>query len=157
MEIWKDVTDFKGHYQVSNRGRVRSLKFGRIKILKQYPNPKGYQIVWLFEQGKRRGCTVHRLVCELFIGHSSQCVNHMDGDTSNNKLENLEYCSQAENIAHGHRLRGKKRGVWKDRNKYCAVLSVKNKRHYLGSAHTKEEAYKLYYRAYLIYYEVPPW
>lgn len=103
-EIWKPVPGFEGLYEVSNLGRLKSYKQDpRGKIL-NLTNAKGdYLRVVLQGIGKQRKSTsVHRLVAEAFIPNESGLpeVNHKDGNRQNNKAENLEWCTTAENIRH---------------------------------------------------------
>lgn len=112
MEVWKDVPNYEGLYQVSNEGRVCSLprisykcykKRGKAAYKKQGAfltgtiQSSGYKIVGLVG-GKKK--LVHRLVMHAFRGHSDLSCNHIDGDKLNNHLSNLEYCSHKENIRH---------------------------------------------------------
>ena len=89
-EIWKDIPGYEGLYQVSNLGQVRSLKFGKIKILKQ-EDKNGYKRIQL----KKKHFLVHRLVAICFIDNplNYPIINHKDEDPSNNKIDNLEWCS----------------------------------------------------------------
>ena len=104
-EIWKDIKDYEGHYQVSNLSRVKSIKFGKEIILKQ--NIKGgYYSVVLSKNGIVKNYLVHRLVAEAFIDNTDNlpCVNHKDEDKLNNNVDNLEYCSVLYNNTYGTRL-----------------------------------------------------
>ena len=89
-EIWKDIPGYEGKYQVSNLGQVRSLKFGKIKILKQ-EDKNGYKRIQL----KKKHFLVHRLVAICFIDNplNYPIINHKDEDPSNNRIDNLEWCS----------------------------------------------------------------
>jgi len=110
MEIWKDVPQYEGYYQVSNLGRVKSLtrlvpsNGGFWKrpgvILKPYPNPRGYLWVSLLKNGVEKRRQVHRIVMEAFVGPSKQWVNHVDSNPKNNRFDNLEYSSPLENSIH---------------------------------------------------------
>lgn len=120
-EVWLDVEGYEGYYEVSNKGRVRSLD--RI-IYKQnghgentYPfllkgrvmgqgERNGYCYVNLCVDDRRVKKYVHRLVAEVFIGNpfKKRQVNHIDGDKKNNAVENLEWCTARENKAHALEL-----------------------------------------------------
>lgn len=98
-EIWKQIEDFP-NYEVSNRGRVRNKKTGRLKTQRLGRNER-YISVWLIHNGVEATRRVHRLVAEAFLGkHPNLIVNHIDGDRTNNNVENLEWCTAAENNRH---------------------------------------------------------
>lgn len=101
-EEWKDIKGYEGHYQVSNLGRVKSLKYGKEKILKLGQDKDGYSSVVLSKKSKLSTKKVHRLVLGEFTPYSTLPVNHKDGNKRNNKLNNLEYCTHKENIRHAH-------------------------------------------------------
>ena len=94
-EIWKDKKYYEGRYQVSNCGRVKSLKRKNVlkeKILKPYVDKDGYLTVML--NNPRKTFLVHRLVAEAFIPNPDNlpCVNHKDENKQNNVVINLEWC-----------------------------------------------------------------
>lgn len=120
-EVWKPISGYEGLYEVSSYGRVKSLErvmphktLGqrrvRERILKAHncgPGDKPYAGVWLHEGGGRqRIFRVHRLVAETFIPNSEgkREVNHVDGDKWNNRVDNLEWATPKENMAHAKRL-----------------------------------------------------
>lgn len=121
MEEWKDIEGFfKGYYQVSNMGRVRSLdrevisnKHGGTRVLKgkimKLSEAKGrevdgskYLLVNLRREGKNKVYQVHRLVAEAFLENKDDLpiVNHKDGNKSNNNVNNLEWCTYSHNNKH---------------------------------------------------------
>ena len=104
-EIWKDKKDYEGHYQVSNCGRVKSIKFGKERILKPLTNSFGYLFVELCKDGKVKAFTVHRLVAEAFIPNLNNYkeVNHKDENKTNNVVTNLEWCDRKYNQNYGTR------------------------------------------------------
>lgn len=104
MEIFKDIEGYEGSYQVSNEGRVKSLKYRKEHILKP-SNSRGYLRVALCKNNKRNDYSIHRLVASAFIDNPEGLneVNHIDEDKTNNYVENLEWCSHAFNINHGTR------------------------------------------------------
>ena len=92
-EIWKDIVGHEGRYQVSNKGRVKSLKFGKERIMKQSLNSAGYPILNLCKEGKRKTFQVHQVVAIAFLNHvpdgNKLVVDHRNNDKINNSLSNL--------------------------------------------------------------------
>jgi len=108
-EIWKPVYGYEGFYSVSNKGRVKSYyKGGRIMSLAKH---NGYICVRLYKERKRPTHQVHRLVLAAFVGPSSLTCNHKNAVKSDNRVENLEYVTQKENVRHASRL-----GLMKHKN-----------------------------------------
>ena len=117
-EVWKDISGYVGLYQVSNFGRVKSLqrvikvkhptgctytKRWLCRILKPVKDTNGYSVVSL---GKHNRKLIHRLVAEAFIPNpeNKPHINHIDGNKTNNFLENLEWATVSENALHSHRV-----------------------------------------------------
>ena len=109
-EIWKDIKKYKGLYQVSNLGRIKSLYKWDVskkqyvkgnKILKLNTR-NNYYIVQLTKNKERKSKQVHRLVAEAFILNleNKPFINHIDFNTKNNRVDNLEWCTQKENVNH---------------------------------------------------------
>jgi hypothetical protein len=106
-ETWKSVPNYEGLYMVSDKGRVKSLSFGG-RILKPWLHNAGYICVTLSDAGVRVKHLVHRLVASAFIPNpkSLPYINHINGDKTDNRVENLEWCSGAYNAWHNaHVLR----------------------------------------------------
>lgn len=115
-EIWKDIKNYEGLYQISNKGRVKSLLKERIsgryrivmtykeRILKLGLNSQGYPKICLSKNGKAKTFRVNRLVLAAFKGETSLECNHIDGNKENNRVENLEYCTNSENKKHAYRI-----------------------------------------------------
>ena len=102
-EIWKPIKDFEGLYEISNLGNIRSLNFNhtkKVRILKQNTNHNGYKYINLCKNSKQKGLRIHRLVAEAFIPNPNNYsqVNHIDENKSNNKVDNLEWCTCKNNI-----------------------------------------------------------
>jgi hypothetical protein len=102
-EIWKDIVGYEGRYQVSNLGNVRSLNWrnkGIVKPVALKSQNRGYLHVLLYEGKKCQSFLVHRLVASVFIPcpDETMTVNHIDENPSNNRVDNLEWCSLEENI-----------------------------------------------------------
>ena len=103
-EIWKPVVGYEGLYEVSNFGRVRSLR--RNKILKLKNEVDGYIRVTLCNGGTEKLYQVHRLVAQAFIPNPDNLpqINHKDEVKSNNIVTNLEWCTVHYNNTYGTRL-----------------------------------------------------
>ena len=112
-EIWKDIPEYKGFYQVSNFGRVKSLKRffkagrGRIaetklRILKQADSTDGYKMVSLCINGEQFTRRVHRLVAMAFIPnpYNYPVINHKNEIRTDNRCSNLEWCTVHHNNMH---------------------------------------------------------
>ena len=106
-EIWKDVVGHEGDYEVSNLGRVWSNKTN--KILKPHYNKLGYARLILRKDNKSIGASPHRLVAIAFIPnpHNLPEVNHKDENPSNNRLDNLEWCTKKYNNNYGTKIQRK--------------------------------------------------
>jgi len=133
MEIWKNVKGYEGYYQVSNKGRVRSIdrvipdgrKYkGCIRVLCN--DKDGYPYVVLAKNGKNKTLKIHRLVATTFIPNpqNKYAINHIDGNKENNSVENLEWVTQSENELHAHRTGLK--------------ISIKGEQHKLSKLTEKE-------------------
>ncbi len=105
MEIWKTIKDFE-NYQVSNLGRIKSFTKGSEKILKTALNTNKYYWVRLFNKDKSKCKLVHSLVAEYFLENKLNLpfINHIDGCKTNNKVFNLEWCTQKQNVNHAWSL-----------------------------------------------------
>ena len=102
-EIWCPVKNYENLYEVSDQGRVKSIGYGKERILKPALTPQGYLQVSLCKNGEIKRCLVHRLVSKTFIPNPDNLpeVNHKDENPSNNKVENLEWCDQKYNNNYG--------------------------------------------------------
>ena len=111
QEIWKDVVGYEGLYKVSNLGRVKSLQRKGTalndRILKYSFDIDGYRQVILSKDNKRKCVKIHRLVGLAFLCNENNlpCINHKDENKENNSVENLEWCTNLENIKHSIKRR----------------------------------------------------
>lgn len=123
-EVWKDIKSYEGYYQVSNLGRVRSVnrivirgdgqrekRKGQLMKLRYSNSKKALEknsnkrvSVILNKNGKKTCHLVHRLVAEAFIPNpeNKETVNHIDGNTQNNSINNLEWATRSENVQHAY-------------------------------------------------------
>src|SRR3954454_21758741 len=100
IETWRPVPGYEGLYEVSDRGRVKSFRRG--KLLALVVNKRGYVQCNLYKRGRVKNFLVHRLVSLAFFGKIPVGiqVNHKDCDKENNRLENLELVTAEQNRQH---------------------------------------------------------
>jgi len=105
QEIWKDIPNYEGLYQISNLGNVKSFYKNNIKgkKLKFGTTRKGYLFVILRKNKKGKLYTIHRLVALTFIPnpHNYLEINHKDENKKNNRVDNLEWCTHKYNANYG--------------------------------------------------------
>ena len=123
-EVWADIPDFIGSYQISNYGRLKSLKWRKGRLLKLSPNKHGYVEKQLYKNNEYINKKVHRLVAEAFIPNPNNLpeVNHKDGNKENNHVSNLEWCTSKENIWHRYNVLHKYQSS--DRRVLCVETGV---------------------------------
>jgi NUMOD4 motif-containing protein/HNH endonuclease len=114
-EIFKPAIGYEGNYEVSNNGRVSSVKRSTREnrfIMRSFKAPSGHMRVSLSVGNKEKKESVHRMVAKAFIENplSKHSVNHKDGNPANNNVDNLEWATQAENTRHAVRVLGKMHG-----------------------------------------------
>lgn len=152
MEQWKDIPGFEGYYQVSNLGKVRSLdreitfRNGRKRTYDGcFLSPKrsgdGYRKVALSVGRNINQVSIHRLVMLAFVGPSDLEVNHKNGDKTDNRLENLEYTTRAENELHAYHTLGHRaaNGARKSNAKLTDADVVKIRQEWATGKYTQKE------------------
>ncbi len=167
-EIWKNIPDYEGFYQVSNIGRVKSLKrkvkhrHGGLSVIKERIlkgiDRGGYLGVDLCKECNSKTFNIHRLVLIAFIGYDKNPfykeVDHRDRCKTNNNLDNLRWSTCSANVRNNGKIyTSKYTGVSWDNNskKWKSVVSIKNKRIHLGIFETEKEAAQAYNRALIRY------
>ncbi len=143
MEIWRSIEDVDG-YQISNLGRVKSLKYNRETILKQSKTKSGYNIVKIGYPQKNR--YIHLLVAKAFLNHVSTnrsiVCDHKDNNKDNNSLENLQIITNRENTIKDRFNKTGFSGVRvSSKNRWEARVTVYKKRIKIGHFSSPEEAH----------------
>ena len=167
-EIWKDIPGYEGYYQVSNFGRVKSLERTvvtiegtqhlRERFMKTQINKYGYEVAYLHKYRVRKSFVVHRLIGMAFLGYSSQnrkyALDHIDGNKTNNILQNLRIVSWRENCStcyrvNQNRLSSNYIGVsWHNQcKKWLAQIQINGKRTSLGLFNLETDAATAYQTA----------
>lgn len=145
-EKWAAIVGYEKLYAVSSIGRIKNLKSGSIIVPKC--NQSGYPRFDLCKDGKKKSKCVHALVAEAFFGpKEGRWVNHINSIRSDNRLENLEYVNERENVCHGKCVR-KMSGTsfHKLNRKWSSRITINGKRIALGYFDTQEEAHAAYVR-----------
>ena len=106
-ELWKDIKDYEGLYQISNFGKIKSIGYGKSLLLKPFKDRK-YLSINLYKDKKCKKYKIHRLVAQAFIPNPNNypIINHKDENKYNNYVYNLEWCDIKYNNNYGNR--GKK-------------------------------------------------
>lgn len=153
MEVWKKVKGFES-YEVSNLGRLISLKGKEPKVLIGGVNKGGYKCYNIRNENKTYFKTIHRLVAIAFLENNNNLdfVNHINKDKKNNKVDNLEWCNSRENNTHmklSFSKSSKYVGVYfdKSRGKYYSTIKFNGKQNFLGIFTIEEEARDAYNNA----------
>jgi hypothetical protein len=153
-EIFKPIHGYEGHYEVSNMGNVRSVKFKKEKLLKKSLNTSGYQQVGLHKKGNIKTLQVHQLVAIVFLHHTpcghNLVIDHINDIKTDNRVENLQIITNRENI---FKTQGKYssqyKGVhWhKTKKKWQSAFDLNKKRYYLGCFDNEYDAHLAYQNA----------
>ena len=116
LEIWKDIEGFEGIYQISNKGNLKSFKKNKNGRILKNKNKKGWYLnIILTNKKKKKSIKIHKLVALAFIPNPNNypVINHINGNKQDNRVENLEWCTQKQNIIHA-----KQKGLWKYNKPY---------------------------------------
>ena len=151
-EIWRDIPNYDGMYQVSNKGRVKSLKFGKERILRQSVDRLGYHCLQFCHNKIKKKFNIHQLVAMVFLNHKSDgtlnlVVDHINGDKSNNSVENLQLTTQRHNTSKDRKNGSSSfTGVsWhKLYNKFISSIYINNKFVHLGYFENDADAGEIY-------------
>jgi len=157
-EVWKLIPGYDEYY-VSSLGRVKSLKFGREKIMNTWLNKRDYFVIRLSKktEPKQLFIKVHQLVAMAFLEHKPDgtqnlVVNHIDFDTHNNCVDNLEIITHRENANRKHcKSSSSYTGVslCKKTNNWSSSIFVNGKTKHLGTFDNEIDASKYYEKALL--------
>ena len=131
-EVWKDIKGYEGVYQVSNLGHVKGLsrfvncplnckRLIKENTIKPELTKQGYISIKLYKNNTGKHFQVHRLIADAFIPNSENknCINHINGIKTDNRLENLEWMTYSENNKHAYDT-----GLKKTRKVICIETSI---------------------------------
>ena len=103
QERWKPIFGYDGLYEVSDLGRVRSKKYGKVRVLRPGKTGGGYFTVNLCKDGKHNTTYIHRLVAQAFIENTDETktlINHRNECKSDNRVSNIEWCTASYNLSY---------------------------------------------------------
>lgn len=157
QEIWKDIPNYEGIYQVSNLGNVKSLNYNNTKkeqIMIPSLNIRGYYQIGLSKNNKKSSFPIHQLVAMAFLNHV-RCgyklvVDHINDIKTDNRLENLQVITQRENAYKSQgKHTSKYKGVYwsKQLNKWRAAITINGKGKHLGVFLNEYDACTAYQKA----------
>jgi len=136
MEIWKDIKDFEGHYQISNLGTVKSFKNGKERILKFGMGTNGYFMVGLSKNNTTRYFMIHKLVFENFTGKVSNrkiVIDHINNIKTDNCLENLQLITNRENSYKDKKSKSGHYCIYRNSGAWLVRLRIDNVKKSLGT------------------------
>lgn len=163
IEIWKNIVNYEGLYQISNYGNVRNKKN---LVMKTTLDGKGYYKINLCKSGIKKSFRIHKLLALYFIENpeNKEEVNHIDGNKQNNDIKNLEWVTKYENRMHYEKIiRNVRRGVYfhKKNKTYiaqiCYRLNKQKIQKNLGSFINKEDAYQAFFNEFVKHHGKTPW
>lgn len=154
-EEFGDIPDYEGLYQVSDLGRVKSLKFNggkKEKVLKMTPLKSGYLSTTFHKERQQTNRTVHQLVAIVFLNHVpckfKLVVNHINTNKLDNRAANLEIITNRENSNQKHIPSSSRfTGVSLDKKRWRAAIVINGIDVRLGSFDNELEASKYYENA----------
>ena len=149
IEVWKDIPEYEGLYQVSNLGNVRSLKFNRIKYIKHLNSKGRYSVTLSNDKTKTTNNKISVLIAQTFLNHK-QCghkliVDHIDNNKKNDRLYNLQIITHRENLSKDKKNKTSKfTGVYFSQNRWVSEIRIEGKSKYLGRFKIEKEAADAY-------------
>ena len=145
IEIWKDIKNFEGNYQISNFGNIKNVK--TLRIRKACTDSDGYKIVNLYRNGKCKSMRIHRLLSLAFIPNpkNKTCIDHINNKRLDNRLKNLRFVTSQENNRNrsiSSNNTSKIKGVYFNKacNKWRAHIKINGKQIHLGYFQNIEDA-----------------
>ena len=130
-EIWKDIKEYEGLYQISNLGNIKSVNkkdsLGRKvngKMMKPIKRKDGYLDITLHKNGEAKHFLIHKIVAKTFIKNKNNYkeINHIDENKRNNNIDNLEWCDRSYNINYGKANKSRRKKLLNKRGKKIAQL-----------------------------------
>ncbi len=142
MGTFINIKGFDGHYKINKAGEVKSFKNPNKEIiLKQTLSTAGYPRVNLCKNGEDKKYFVHRLIAQAFIPNpdNKPCINHKNGTKTDNRIENLEWCTKGENNKHAYdtKLISSKKNKPNKRSRAFIAISKKDLRTFIFKTKTK--------------------
>ena len=150
IEVWKDVPEFE-NYQVSNLGRVKNINYRGTNKTKYLQSNSNRKKVALYQNGFQKKTSIAVWMAITFLNFKpnryTKVVDHIDNDSTNDCLYNLQILSHRENISKDSKNKYGYTGVGQNGKKYDSKIVINKKRIYLGTFKTPEEAAQAYQKA----------